>query len=357
MINQILHQTVFHNTVSDYLIAVAIVLLGIIIIRILKRIILNRFKKWAERTETTLDDFIIKIIEKRMLPLVYFGLIYISIQTLQLKPIFNKWFDIAGLILIIVIGVRLLLSIFDYSIKNFFFKRKILDLSKQQLIKVIMPVIQLIIWTLAVIIILDNIGIKITALMTGLGIGGVAVALASQTVLGDMFNYFTIFFDRPFELGDFIVVGEFMGTVEHIGIKTTRIRSLGGEQLVFSNTDLSSSRVRNYKRMEQRRVLFKFGVTYNTPNEKLREIPQIVRKIIETLPKTLFDRAHFASYGDFALIFETAYYVLDSDFNRYMDIQQEVNFNLKKELEIRGISFALPTQTLFINQQQSADRN
>jgi small-conductance mechanosensitive channel len=145
-----------------------------------------------------------------------------------------------------------------------------MNLSKQQAIKVIMPAVKWIIWALAIIIILDNLGVKISALMAGLGIGGVAVALASQTVLGDVFHYFTIFFDRPFEIGDFIVIGEFMGTVEHIGIKSTRIRSLGGEQLVFSNTDLSNSRVRNYKRMEQRRVLFKFNITYDTPLEQIR---------------------------------------------------------------------------------------
>jgi small-conductance mechanosensitive channel len=355
MIDGLLHQTVFHNMILEYLTAAGIFVAGLIVILVLERLFFYRFKEWALKTETLMDDFVVKAIEKRLLPLVLFGLFYLSIQILKLKPVLTKWIDAAGLLLLIIIGVRFLLSIFDYSVSNYLLKRKDMSLSKQQAIKVIIPVVKWIIWALAVIIILDNLGIKISALMAGLGIGGVAVALASQTVLGDVFHYFTIFLDRPFELGDFIVIGEFMGTVEHIGIKTTRIRSLGGEQLVFSNTDLSNSRVRNYKRMEQRRVLFKFNITYDTPLEQIREIPGVVRRIIESLEETLFDRAHFASYGDFALVFENAYYVLSSDFNRYMDIQQEINLNLMKEFRSRGISFAFPTQTLFVDRQQLPD--
>ncbi len=353
MINGFLQQKVFHNSVLDYLIAVGVFVVGIFIIWGLKRIFFKRVKEWAEKTETSLDDFLVKAIGKRLFPLVYFGLFYLSIQGLKLKPVFNKGIDACGLLLLIIIGVRLFLSIFNNSINKYLLKKD-LDSSRQQAIKIVMPVMKVIIWALAVIIILDNFGIKVSALMAGLGIGGVAVALASQAILGDMFHYFTIFFDRPFELGDFIVVGEYIGTVEHIGIKSTRIRSQGGEQLILSNTDLSNSRVRNYKRMGKRRVFFKFGVTYDTPVEQLQEIPVMVQRIIESLAETYFDRAHFASYGDFALVFEVAYHVLNSDFNRYMDIQQEINLNLKREFAIKGISFATPTQTVFIHQQQPA---
>jgi small-conductance mechanosensitive channel len=351
VINEFLRQIVFHNKISEYLTAAGIFVVGLIIIFILERIFFCRFKEWALKTETPMDNSMVKAIEKRLLPLILFGLFYMSIQMLKLKPVITQCIHTVGLLLLIIIGVRLLLSILNYSVANYLLKRKDMNLSKQQAIKVIMPVVKFIIWALAVIIVLDNLGVKISALMAGLGIGGVAVALASQTVLGDVFNYFTIFFDRPFELGDFIVIGEFAGTVEHIGIKTTRIRSLGGEQLVFSNTDLSNSRVRNYKRMEQRRVLFKFSITYDTPLEQVREIPGVVRRIIENLEETLFDRAHFASFGDSALVFENAYYVLSSDFNCYMDIQQEINLNLMQEFRTRGISFAFPTQTLLVNQQ------
>ncbi len=352
MIDNFLKQKFFNNTVSDYLMAIGVFVAGLMIVWALKRLCLNYLKKWSERTPTKFDDFMVKVIEKWLLPVIYFGLFYICIHFLKLKPILMKSVDLIGLLLLVYIGIRLLLSIFDYSIDNYLIAKKKIDLSKQQAIKVVLTAMKIFIWSLAAVVIMDNLGIKISPLMTGLGIGGVAVALASQAVLGDMFNYFTIFFDRPFELGDFIIIGDYMGTVEHIGIKTTRIRSLGGEQLVFSNTDLTNSRVRNYKRMEQRRVVFRFGVTYDTSVERLREIPEVVRRIIENSKDTRFDRAHFASYGDFSLVFEVVYHVLNSDYNQYMDIQQEINLNLKQELTARNISFALPTQTLFIAGQQ-----
>ena len=165
----------------------------------------------------------------------------------------------------------------------------------------------------------------------------------------DLFSYFSILFDRPFEIGDFVIIGEYLGTIEHIGIKTTRIRSLGGEQLVFSNSDLTDSRVRNYKKMQKRRVVFKFGVTYQTSQDKLKNIPGGIEKIVKGIKDTAFDRAHFASYGDFSLIFEVVYYVLAADYNKYMDIQQEINLAINKEFTSHKIEFAYPTQTLYVN--------
>ena len=212
----------------------------------------------------------------------------------------------------------------------------------------ILKITKLIIWGIAIVFFLDNMGFKISAVIAGLGIGGVAIALAAQAVLGDLFSYFAIIFDRPFEAGDFIIIGEYLGTIEHIGIKTTRIRSLGGEQLVFSNTDLTNSRVRNYKRMQKRRVLFKLGVTYQTSSQQLESIPKIIEKIIKSVKNTVFDRAHFSSYGDFNLIFEIVYYVMSADYNKYMDIQQEINYAIKKEFESHAIEFAYPTQTLHV---------
>ena len=350
MIDGFLRQTFFHNTVLDYLISLGVFILGSLLIWLIKRVYLQRIKLWVEKTDTPVDDFIVNTIEKRLLPLAYFGIFYFCMNGLNLKPLIRKGLDIIGLLVAIVISVKFALSVFEYSIENLIRTKK-MDLIKQQSIKVISNVIKIMVWTMAVIIILDNFGIKISALMAGLGIGGVAVALASQTVLGDMFNYFTIFFDRPFALGDFIIIGEYMGTVEHIGIKTTRLRSLGGEQLVFSNSDLTNSRVRNYKLMEKRRILFQFGVAYDTPVELLDEIPGIVREIIGKFEATVFDRAHFFKFGDYSLIFEAVYYVLSSDYNRYMDIQHEININLMREFQAKGISFALSTQRLTLQQQ------
>lgn len=348
MFQDILQQTFFHNRILDYLICLSIFLFGIIIIQIFKRILLNRLKAWAKKTATTIDDFLINAIKKKLLPLLYFGAFYLSIRGLTLNPTLDKAINILGLILLIIFGVRFLLALIIYGLETYWVKKE-KDVAKKQALKGILAVIKVIVWSLAIIILLDNFGIKISALVAGLGIGGIAVALAAQAILGDLFSYFTIFFDRPFEIGDFIIIGDHLGTVEHIGIKTTRVRSLGGEQLVFSNTDLTNSRVRNYKRMDRRRVVFKLGVTYQTSLEQLKEIPVIITNIIKSINDTAFDRVHFFSYGDFSLIFEVVYYVIGSDYNKYMDIQQEINFKIKEEFEKRGIEFAYPTQTLHIN--------
>ncbi|MCZ7615125.1 MAG: mechanosensitive ion channel family protein [Ignavibacteriaceae bacterium] len=172
---------------------------------------------------------------------------------------------------------------------------------------------------------MDNLGFDISAVIAGLGIGGIAIALAAQTILGDLFSYFVIFFDRPFEVGDFITVQDKSGTVEYTGIKTTRLRSLSGEQLVFSNHDLTNSRIHNYKKMERRRVVFTLRVIYQTTAEQIESIPKLVREIIESQQDVAFDRGHFASYGDFSLNFEFVYFVLEADYNKYMNIQQAIN--------------------------------
>jgi small-conductance mechanosensitive channel len=209
---------------------------------------------------------------------------------------------------------------------------------------------KILIWTIVFLLVLDNLGVNITALIAGLGVGGIAVALALQTILGDLFASLSIVLDKPFVVGDFLIVGDLLGSVEYVGLKTTRLRSLSGEQLVFSNSDLLSSRIRNYGRMYQRRVVFNLGVTYQTPRDKLIKIPEIVRAAIEQQDKTRFDRSHFKEYGDFALVFESVYYVQGPDYNEYMDIQQAVNLQVHEQFEQQGIEFAYPTQTLFVKQ-------
>jgi small-conductance mechanosensitive channel len=186
-------------------------------------------------------------------------------------------------------------------------------------------------WLVLVLLALDNLGVDISALVAGLGIGGVAIALATQNILGDLFASLSIVLDKPFVVGDFIVVGDLMGTVEHVGLKTTRIRSLSGEQLVFSNSDLLASRVRNFKRMSERRVLFTVGVTYQTSADQLAAIP------------------------DSALTFEIVYYVLDPDYNRYMDTQQRVNLDIFRRFEGAGIEFAYPTRTVYLRSEGEAE--
>jgi small-conductance mechanosensitive channel len=200
------------------------------------------------------------------------------------------------------------------------------------------------IWALVLLAALDNLGVNITALVAGLGIGGVAVALALQNVLGDLFASLAIALDRPFVVGDFLAIDNFLGSVENIGIKTTRLRSLDGEQIVFSNSNLLSARVRNYGRMQDRRVVFATNVAYETPMELVEKIPALLRQIVEAEKDTRFDRAHFAKHGVASLEFETVYFVLTADFNRYMDIQQSINFKIHRQFLELGIPFASPTQ-------------
>lgn len=205
------------------------------------------------------------------------------------------------------------------------------------------------VWAIVLLLTLDNLGVNITALVAGLGVGGIAVALAAQTIISDLFASLSIVLDKPFVVGDFLIMGEFLGSVEKVGLKTTRLRSLSGEQLIFSNTDLLNSRIRNYGRMFERRVVFSVGVTYQTPLEKVEAIPGIIRDAIESQEDVRFDRSHFQKYGDFALLFEAVYYVLSSDYAVYMDIQQAINLKIFRRFEAEGIEFAYPTQTLYVN--------
>jgi len=350
MLEDIMQQTLFSNTISDYLISLSILVIGVLAVMVLKHIIIKRLKVWADKTATTLDDFLVRIIDSKMVPVFYLGVIYLSIHTLTLGSAFTKAFDVVIAVIFTIFSVRFLVAIVNYMIESVWLKKEG-DTPRKYSIKGLLPVINVIIWGIAITFLLDNLGFKISTVIAGLGIGGVAVALAAQTVLGDLFSYFAILFDQPFKIGDFIIVDDYLGTIEHVGIKTTRIRSLSGEQVIFSNTDLTNSRVRNYKRMNKRRVVFRLGVTYQTNLQQLKEIPVIISGTIKSIDLTAFDRAHFFSYGDFSLIFEVVYYVLSSDYNKYMDIQQGINLQLKEEFEKRGIEFAYPTQTLFITKE------
>ena len=202
---------------------------------------------------------------------------------------------------------------------------------------------------------LDNLGVNVSALIAGLGVGGIAVALAVQNILGDLFASFSIVLDKPFVIGDFIIVENFLGTIEHIGLKTTRVRSLSGEQLIFSNTDLLKSRIRNYKRMYERRIVFSIGVVYQTSHEKLTKIPNIIKHIINQQEQTRFDRAHFKEYGPYALNFEIVYWIENPDYNIYMEIQQAINLKIFQQFESEGIEFAYPSQSLYIKNVSAAE--
>ncbi|HUL56054.1 MAG TPA: mechanosensitive ion channel family protein [Usitatibacter sp.] len=204
------------------------------------------------------------------------------------------------------------------------------------------------IWALVLLLVLEQLGFNVTTLVAGLGVGGVAIALAVQNILGDLFASLSIVLDRPFAVGDFIVVDSLRGTVERMGIKTTRVRSLDGEMLVFSNSDLLKSRIRNFRQLSERRICFTIGVVYETTLEKVRAIPSMLREAVQAQGKARVDRAHFKEYGESALVFEVVYFVSEPDYNLYMDIQQAINLALFERFAREGIAFAYPTRTLRI---------
>ena len=342
-----LERVFFGNRISDYIIALLAVAVSLLFVKVVVRLFIKRLKKFAESTAAKFDDLAVKILEEIALPALYISCFYIGAKTLKLPSGAGSLINALEMIIVAFFAARLLIMAADWGI-NIFLAKQHQDPAAVRSFGGMLWAAKLVIWALAAIILLDNLGYKVSTLIAGLGIGGIAVAIAAQALLKDFFSYFSIVFDRPFKLGDFIIIGDFMGTVEYIGIKTTRIRSLGGEQVIFSNTDLTDSRVRNYRLMEKRRVMFRLGVVYQTPLSQLKEIPKIIENIIKNTKDAAFDRAHFFSYGDFSLIYEVVYFVLNSDYNKYMDIQQEINFAIKEEFEERGIEFAYPTQTLHI---------
>jgi small-conductance mechanosensitive channel len=348
MLHEFLNQEYFRNRVADYLVFLVLLGAGIVLITVIKRVVLWRLRRWAETTTTKIDDFIIDVFRKMLIPLAYYGVFFLAVKNLALNRFLERAIEVAGIFLLTFLVAQFLMAVAKFGIRSYIETAE-KGSDRERSLKGFMTLIRVVVWGLATIFLLDNLGFRINTVIAGLGIGGIAVALAAQNILGDLFAYFTIVFDRPFEIGDFIIVGEYMGVVNHLGVKTTRIGSLGGEQIIMSNKDLTDSRVRNYKRMERRRVVFRLGVTYQTPFAKLKEIPELIAGIIRGVGDTAFDRAHFFSYGDFSLVFEVVYYVLSNDYTKYMGIQQEINLRIHEEFEKRMIEFAYPTQTLYLN--------
>ncbi|HEU5339448.1 MAG TPA: mechanosensitive ion channel family protein [Sulfuricaulis sp.] len=345
-----LNQIYYGNPVYDWIAAVAIGLVLAIVLHVAKRVILHRITALSRKTETRLDDFVVDILgHTRFLFLIIIAF-YFGMQYLELPPkptrFINHFAVIALLVQVAFWGNRGI----ALWLKDYLKRHKETDAAAATTMSVLGFITRVVLWSVLLLMILDNLGFNITTLVASLGIGGIAVALALQNILGDIFASLSIALDKPFVIGDFIIVDEVLGTVEYIGLKTTRLRSLGGEQIVFSNNDLLKSRIRNYKRMFERRVVFGFGVIYQTTHAQLKQIPMMVREIIQGQEKTRFDRAHFKEYGDSSLDFEVVYYVLSPDYNVYMDIQQAINLAIFEQFAKAGIDFAYPTRTLYVTQ-------
>lgn len=345
-----LDQNFIGNTVQEYLLVLGGILLGIFLVKMIKRVVLRRVEKWIGSTETDIDDYLFESFDKFIIPIIYFSIIYVAVQTLNLSGYVENAIEGAFIVIITYFSVRLISSIVLLGLRKYVRRQENGDEKVKQLGGV-MLIVNIVIWALGFVFLFDNLGYDVTAIITGLGIGGIAIALAAQNILGDLFNYFVIFFDRPFEVGDFLIIGDKNGVVEKVGIKTTRIRTLSGEELVFSNADLTNSRIHNYKKMQRRRIVFSVGVTYETPAEKLRQIPSVLKEIVESQELVDFDRAHFKAFGDSSLDFEIVYYVNSSEYNTYMDIQQDYNFQIYERFQEMGVEIAFPTRTLYVRNE------
>lgn len=350
---EILNQTVLGNSLMQWLIAATVLVLSFIVMRLTKRIATRRLSILAAKTSTQWDDIIVDAIKQTRTLFMLFASILIGSMFIELSDRVHSIMQ-AVFIIALLIQVGIWLTVITLSVVSYYSNQ---TLSKNPAaassINFVGFIGKIFIWSAITLVALDSLGIQVTTVVAGLGIGGVAVALAVQNILGDLFASLSIILDKPFVIGDFLIIDEHLGSVEYIGLKTTRLRSLSGEQLIFSNSDLLKSRIRNYGRMYERRVVFNIGVIYSTPRNKLRRIPEIIRDSIQAQDNTRFDRSHFMKYGDYALQFETVYYIKSPDYNIYMDIQQAVYFAIHEAFEKEQIEFAYPTQKLFVEQISS----
>ena len=343
--------TFLGNGPVQWAVAAAVFVLSAMAARLAVKVVLARVTSLASRTHTGINDLLAEMLRKTRTLFVLLIAFWLGFETLTLPESLDQ-----GIETVLLIGILIQVAfwgtgIVGYLIEQYRTRQVEVDPGGTTAIGAMSFIARTLVWAVIILLILENLDIDVTALITGLGIGGIAVALALQNVLSDLFASLSIVLDKPFVVGDFVIIGEFLGTVEYVGLKTTHLRSLSGEQVVFSNSDLLGSRIRNYKRMSERRVVFQLGVTYDTPVAKLRAIPGIIRAAVEARSNTRFDRSHFKAYGAFSLDFETVYYVLVPDYNSYMDTQQAINLEVFSRFQAEGIEFAYPTQTLFVRGQ------
>lgn len=348
-LEEILAASFFGNTAEQYLFALAVFVVINIGIIVFKKYVLHVLKAIAKRTANEFDDMLVDMIESIKYPLYLVLAFYASLKLLNVPQLLfdaSYYLLMIGILYYAVKGLQAAIDFFaaEYEKRS---QRKSRLGGKSKAVQYLSKMGKLALWLFAALILLGNLGVEITPLIAGLGIGGLAIAFALQSILSDVFNFFAIYMDKPFMEGDFLILGDDLGTVEKIGLRSTRIKTLRGEELVISNNELTSTRIHNFRKMDYRRIQFGFGVTYETPGKKLENVPGTVKKVVLAQKKTRFDRAHFKEFGDFSLNYEVVYYLDSTDYNEYMDVQQAINLGLKKEFEKQGIEFAYPTQKIF----------
>jgi small-conductance mechanosensitive channel len=341
----------FENTVRTWLLALLVAIVAMLILRIAMKLIIRRAIAISKRTETDIDDLVAHLLENTKFLFLLVMSLYAGSLVLTLPQKATRLVNSVAVIALLVQSAIWVNELLSYWIIRYERRKKEEDPSSVTVVTALGFIGRIVLWSVILLLALDNLGVNITALIAGLGIGGIAIGLALQNILGDLFSSLSIVLDKPFVIGDFIAVDNYLGSVEHIGLKTTRVRSLSGEELIFPNSDLTRSRIHNYKSLSERLVVFSIGVVYETPYEKLAAIPGMIQEIIEGQDQIRFDRAHFKDYGDFSLNFEIVYHVLNPDYNLYMDIQQAINLAILRRFNEEGVEFAYPTQTLFVNNE------
>jgi len=349
-LREYLSYTIFLNSVYKYIFSILLFFTLLKIIYYFKKNIIIKLEKISKKTETKLDDLLLQIIKKISWFEYQIIALYFSTRHLILNNFIS---NIIKYLLIITITYRVVIAL-EKLLELFF--QEISGKEYEKSIKTISLVFRVIIWIIAILFVLHNIGIKITALLTGLGIGGVAIALASQTILGDVFNFFVILLDKPFKIGDFIIIPSqnLLGTIEEIGLKSVKIRTLRGELLIITNSKIMSESIQNFSSMQRRRVVFNIGVIYETPLDKLKLIPQIIKDVIEKTENTTFDRSNLINFAAYSIDFETVYYVNSPDYNLYANTHEKILTDIFKKFKENDISFAYPTQTLILNGGKNA---
>ena len=335
------------NTAQDWIIAAVLVVIVMVVVRTVIGIALRRLSAIASKTETDVDDLVTELLEKTKFLFVALLALYAGSFSLTLSQEVGAVLSTTLVLGLLAQGAFWANGIVNYMLGSWARQKFQADPTISTALGSVGFLIRFAVWSTFIMLALANLDIDIGPLIASLGIGGVALALALQGVLGDLFASLSIIFDKPFAVGDSIQVGDLSGTVEHVGLKSTRVRSVTGEQLVFSNGDLLGSRIRNYQRREERRCAFTLGVTYDTPSEKLERIPDLIREIIESRENTRFDRCFFMVFGDSALNFETVYYILVPDFKTYGETHHAVNLEIFRRFGEEGIEFAYPTQTVY----------
>jgi len=336
------------NSVRAWLVALAVFVGVAGALLLLRTVVVRRLAALAARTQTHADDVIVAVLQRTR----YFFIVALGVAAASLsldRP--DRVREYVGLATRLAVLMQVGLwanEAIDLWIRRVARRKAATDLASVTTINALGILARLVLWTLVFLMALKTFGIDVTALITGLGIVGIAVALAVQNVLGDLLASLSIVLDKPFVVGDTINVDTHTGTVEEIGLKTTRMRSISGEQLIFPNADLLKSRIRNFKRMTERRVVLQVGVEYGTPTETVAQLPAVFREVIEAVDGTRFDRAHFFRFGPSSLDFEAVYFVLSADYLPYMDIQQRINLELMRRFEAQGVGFAFPTQTVWV---------